>query len=100
VLSSVLQLVLLASAISIGHFLRRKRVLWIGGAGAALLLGVLVGVLIRLARTAPLVDSWIVFQVCRGLKIHELQHCIVMRASYSTHWLQQMVLKQRAVQDV
>jgi uncharacterized membrane protein YkvI len=56
--------VLLAAAITIGHSLRRKRVLWIGGAGAALLLGVLVGVLIRLARTAPLVDSWMVFQVC------------------------------------
>jgi hypothetical protein len=58
-----LQLALLAAAISVGHLLRRKRVLWIGGAGAALLLGVAVGVLIRLARTAPLVNSWMVFQV-------------------------------------
>lgn len=56
------QLVLLAVAISVGHHLRRKRVLWIGSAGAALLLGVIVGVLIRLARTAPLVRSWMVFQ--------------------------------------
>lgn len=34
-----------------------------GGAGAALLLGVVVGVLIRLADTAPLVGRWMVFQV-------------------------------------
>ena len=59
----LLQLVLLAVAISVGHHLRRKRVLWIGSAGAALLLGVIVGVLIRLARTAPLVRCWMVFQV-------------------------------------
>lgn len=58
-----LQLTLLAVAISIGHFLKRKQVLWIGGAGAALLLGVSVGVLIRLAHTAPLVGRWMTFQV-------------------------------------
>ncbi|KAF6263350.1 Cation/H+ exchanger [Scenedesmus sp. NREL 46B-D3] len=61
-MSAALQLALLAVAISVGHLLRRKRVLWIGGAGAALLLGVVVGVMIRLAHTAPLVDSWMVFQ--------------------------------------
>lgn len=59
-----MQLLLLAVAIAIGQFLKRKRVLWIGGAGAALLLGVLVGVLVRLVKTAPQVASWMVFQVC------------------------------------
>jgi hypothetical protein len=70
-----LQLALLAVAISVGHLLRRKRVLWIGSAGAALLLGVLVGVLVRLARTAPLVDAWMVFQV-RCCNFVKLKWCV------------------------
>ncbi len=44
-----MQLMILAIAIAIGRFLQRRKVVWIGEAGAALLLGLVVGVIMQYA---------------------------------------------------
>ena len=48
------QIALLAATLVVGHLLAKRRVLWIGEAGVALLLGLSVGLLILLS---PLLDA-------------------------------------------
>mmetsp|Transcript_5583 Transcript_5583/g.14202 ORF Transcript_5583/g.14202 Transcript_5583/m.14202 type:complete len:698 (-) Transcript_5583:324-2417(-) len=61
-LGLVTQLLLLFTTLCIGHFLEKKRVMWIGEAAVALLLGMFVGVIVRYAYTDKKYDEVMSFQ--------------------------------------
>ena len=58
-----LQLVILGAALGLGQWLEKKKVSWLGDAGVALLLGVLVGILSRVFTFSKTYISWMGFQV-------------------------------------
>ncbi len=58
-----LQLVILGAALGMGQWLEKKKVNWLGDAGVALLLGVLVGILSRIFTFSKTYISWMGFQV-------------------------------------
>lgn len=57
-----MQVVLLAVALITGRVLQRAKVTWVGEAGAALLLGVFVGVVSHFSSVSETYSSWIAFK--------------------------------------
>ena len=57
-----MQIMLLASALVVGHVLIKQRVSWLGSAGAALLLGLGVGITCTFANVSDTYLSWIGFK--------------------------------------
>ncbi len=58
------QLALLGAVLVIGRLLSRFHIMWMGEAGAALLLGLLVGLILHLAKAPQQFTEKLVFQVC------------------------------------
>lgn len=58
------QLILLAAAFVIGRALEKARFQWMGEAGAALLLGLFISVMLRLAQIGDVLAGAIAFKVC------------------------------------
>ncbi len=60
------QALLLGGTLLVGQGLRRLRVKWIGDAGAALLLGIVIGLIIKAAGAGPDFASLVSFNVSRA----------------------------------
>ena len=61
--NTCLQCVLLAVALAVGQWLDKRKVAWLGEAGVALLLGILMGMLSRAFTFSSTYVSWMSFQV-------------------------------------
>lgn len=57
------QLVILGASLGLGQWLEKRKVDWLGDAGVALLLGIVVGVLARVFTFSKTYMSWMGFQV-------------------------------------
>ena len=57
------QFILLAIALAAGQWLEKRRVAWLGEAGVALLLGIVMGMLSRAFTFSATYVSWMSFQV-------------------------------------
>lgn len=58
-----MQLVLLGLALSLGQWLEKKKVDWLGDASVALLLGLAMGILARIFTFSQTYVAWMGFQV-------------------------------------
>ena len=57
------QCILLAIALAVGRWLEKRKVAWLGEAGVALMLGILMGMLSRAFTFSATYVSWMRFQV-------------------------------------